>query len=317
MHIERFKAGDELKIINLFLKSFGKPITYDFWKWRYLDNPFTASKMINLMWDGDILAGHYALFPVEMEINSAVTLSALSMTTMTNPDYAGKGIFRNLAEDLYSSIRENEKVNIVWGFPNLNSHYGFIKNLSWKDSGTIPTLRLKENKFSGISPHPYILTTGFKQEHVEKIKLNNSGKIAVNKTLDYLKWRYTHNPVNKYYIIETEDKSDLNFAVIKLFNSFETPGRQEIDILEHGYNPDGNIKGIIGSILKFASDLKVDICAINTWMSLFDKRHMQLEKLNFTFDNPVTILGYRSLSEKSTDFCLSDWSITMGDSDIY
>lgn len=267
------------------------------------------------MWDGDTLAGHYAVFPVEMEINNNVSLTALSMTTMTNPEYAGKGIFKNLANDLYSNI-SNENVDFVWGFPNLNSHYGFNKNLSWKDIGTIPTLRLNEKRFSVTNPEPYTIFNEFTQAHADKIRINNTGEIFVNKTLNYLKWRYSDNPVNKYFIIGIENQSDINFAVIKLFNSFEIPGRQEIDILEHGYNPDSS-KRIISSILNFASDLKADICAINTWIPIQDPRHIQLEKLNFTFDNPITIIGYRQLNAKSFSSCLSDWSLTMGDSDIY
>jgi hypothetical protein len=315
MQIRKYNAGDELKILDLFLKSFGKPLSFDFWKWRYLDNPFTTTRMINLMWDDDTLAGHYALFPIEMEISNDVSMAALSMTTMTNPEYTGKGIFKNLADDLYSNI-SNENVVFVWGFPNLNSHYGFNKNLSWRDIGTIPTLRLKEKKFSSIKPEPYTIFNEFTQAHADKVKIYKTGEISVNKTLNYLKWRYTDNPVNKYFIIGSENKSDINFAVIKIFNSFEMPGRQEIDILEHGYNPDSS-KAIISSIHQFTTDLKADICAINTWMPIQDPRHIQLEKLNFIFDNPITIIGYRQLNDKFLSSSLSEWSLTMGDSDIY
>lgn len=315
MHIERYKAGDEAKIIDLFLKSFGKPINYEFWKWRYLNNPFTSRNMINLMWDNDVLAGHYAVFPVEMVIDKKITLSALSMTTMTNPEYTGKGIFKNLAEDLYYHINKNENVSIVWGFPNLNSHYGFIKNLSWKDIGTIPTLKLNERHFNKISLKSYTLIGDFIQLHADKIKSLQTGVVTVNKTHEYLKWRYNQNPVNNYHIIETGDLRE--FAVIKMFSSFNNPGRQEIDILEHGYNPDGGTQSIIGAILQYAADMKSDICSINTWIPLHDPRHIQLEKLNFTLDTPVTFVGYRPLNDKLIPSSLNDWNITMGDSDIY
>ena len=129
MEIKAYKLGDELKIIELFEQSFGKKMSLEYWKWRFSDNPFTSNIFIDLMWDNDLLVGHYAVSPVEMILEDKKILTALSMTTMTHPQYGGKGIFSKLAENLYKRLTE-EGYTMVWGFPNNNSHYGFNKNLN-------------------------------------------------------------------------------------------------------------------------------------------------------------------------------------------
>ena len=127
MEIRGYQAGDEEKIYELFKMAFKKEIVPDFWKWRFLDNPFHKEPFIDLMWDGDTLAGHYAVSPIGMKVNGESVLTALSMTTMTNPNYGGQGIFPKLADSIYKKLTD-VNVQYVWGFPNMNSHYSFIKN---------------------------------------------------------------------------------------------------------------------------------------------------------------------------------------------
>ena len=96
MEIRNYSSGDEQKILELFSLVFKKEMSLDYWKWRFLDNPERMT-MIKLMWDGDLLAGHYALSPMRLLIGDDVVLSGLSMTTMIHPKYFGKGIFTKLA----------------------------------------------------------------------------------------------------------------------------------------------------------------------------------------------------------------------------
>src|SRR5687767_1720003 len=111
-----YKAGDETAILNLFEVCFKKPLAADYWRWRFEHNP-AGLKMIMLMWDHEKLVGHYALSPVNMIIESENHLTGLSMTTMTHPDYTGKGIFQQLALELYNEQHRHNNLTMVWGFP--------------------------------------------------------------------------------------------------------------------------------------------------------------------------------------------------------
>ena len=66
MEIRPYQPGDEKEIAALFLNAFGKPMPQGFWQWRYQKNPFLSDVLIHMMWDGNTLAGHYAVSPVEM-----------------------------------------------------------------------------------------------------------------------------------------------------------------------------------------------------------------------------------------------------------
>ena len=141
----------------------------------------------------------------------------------------------------------------------------------------------------------------------------------MNKSEDYLKWRYLKNPTNTYQIISSENYPE-HFAVIKVFNSFETPGYQEIDILEHGYDNENEMfQHLIGSIIAYSRHHDIQLKRINTWLNIADKRHLLFERNKFFLDSPITILGQRKINPMVPDLVLDykNWSITMGDSDVY
>jgi GNAT superfamily N-acetyltransferase len=319
MEIRVFEPGDEQAILELFLVSFGKPLSKEFWNWRYRENPFSETTRAHLMWDSNKLVGHYAVCPVNMIIENTEVRTALSMTTMTHPEYTGKGIFKDLAESLYEELYSQHHTQMVWGFPNLNSHYGFIKNLKWNDVATVPTLKLKKGNFTSFKPEGYVIHESFADNHSKHLSANTNAIVKVNKTTGYLNWRYMLNPVHRYYIISPE-KYPEQFAVIKCFQSFENPEMQEVDILELGVenNPDV-LKELIGSILLFTQRENLDLLSINTWLNLSDNRHVILEKNKFTLDSPTTILGNRLLNHQMSSSIqhFKNWGISMGDSDVY
>ncbi len=84
MKILPYKTGDEHAILNLFERSFGKKLSIEYWNWRFANHP-SGIRMIMLMWDGDTLVGHYAVSPAKLVIHQQEILTALSMTTMTDP----------------------------------------------------------------------------------------------------------------------------------------------------------------------------------------------------------------------------------------
>ena len=141
MDVRAYAPGDEAAILRLFDRSFGKPLPEAFWRWRFLDDPHGAP-MIELAWDGDVLAAHYAVSPTSIAVEGERRVASLSMTTMTDPDYRGHGLFGQLATRLYERLAGVGHV-AVFGFPNAQSHRGFIRDLGWQDVHEIPMLRLE------------------------------------------------------------------------------------------------------------------------------------------------------------------------------
>lgn len=318
MKITDYKNGDEKHILQLFEKTFGKPLSENFWKWRFLNNP-VKKVMIKLMWDGELLVGHYAASPVHLICEGESVLTALSMTTMTHPDYAGKGIFSQLAEELYRTEHDNTQLKAVWGYPNNNSHYAFLKNLKWHNLEAVPTLSL------GVH-HIKESTTGitvkqvqtFSEKHVLAAKsVSQAFKVKLDKSQEYLKWRYCDHPENIYHIFEYEEGDLSYFAVTKVFPSFEVNGKFEVDLLEF------NLPNETGIISAFLSEIKhfysiYDLLKFNLWLPLNDSKHITLEKLGFTNTTPITYFGIRVLDATDSPLLESkNWDYSMGYSDIY
>lgn len=314
MEIRKFKAGDEIAILELFKLSFNKEMSIVYWKWRFQDNPFSDEIMIHLMWEGDLLVGHYAVSPVEMIVNGEVTKTALSMTTMTHPEYNGRGIFTQLSSSLYDELKEEHKYAMVWGFPNNNSHYAFIKNLKWKNLATIPMLSLKIANFKKVE-----FNLNFKQHSnfTESLsqKLSSINKVVrINKTEKYLNWRYVSNPSANYKIISINEESGI--IVYKLIPSFSNADKFEIDIMEIQFNQNlMQLQELLSSILELE---KVEIEKFNIWVSIFSDDYLHFKKLGFVSQMPITYLG--SLNLASEDKNLSqyqEWDIDFGYSDVF
>ena len=317
MELLDYKQGDEVHILELFKATYGKSLSKDYWDWRFLKNP-EGKVMIKLMWDGGKLVGNYAVSPVTLTYENTKILSALSMTTMTHPDYTGKGIFKELAEALYQEEQRKSGLKVVWGFPNSNSHYGFIKNLAWKNIEQIPVFsievtKIKESTFSLVE-----VTDKITEKHViTESELNSSYSVKADRSLNYINWRYFAHPANKYHLFSVETNGQMFYAITKLFPSFQEKDKSEVDILELSFPPDNELLlQLINAIKKYYA--KHDLVRLNLWLPLNDVKHIQLEKIGFTNSLPVTYFGCRVFDNNlKTSELSQNWFYSLGDSDIY
>lgn len=316
MKIKNYIAGDEIRILELFKTTFKKELSKEYWYWRFANNP-AGNHKIKLMWESDTLVGHYAVSPVKIRIGSDIYNSALSMTTMTHPDYSGKGIFGLLANDLYKDLEQNDNCMAIWGFPNNNSHYGFVKNLSWSNVGQISHLTLPKGKLLAKLSNNVSNCLSFDQEQVKCLRdIYYNKPVSLEITEEYLNWRYIQNPTEKYYIFSTNNSPKPAFLVVKLYPQ-EDHFNQDVFITEIGFTEDTFIylSELLSHILAY---FRLTNSSINLWMSIFDKRYILLEKLGFIAGGKPTYLGIRAnnlIKEIVTDY--RNWYISYGYSDIY
>ena len=313
---ETYLPRDETAILELFNTSFGKKMNIDFWQWRFKDNP-TGQMMVELAWDDEILVAHYAISPVILSVNGKDHFTALSMTTMTHPNYRGRRLFPILSTRLYERLRLCD-YSIVWGFPNYRSHPTFINRLAWDDIYEIPMFTLNVEYLSElIKISRCIVELSIFDEKFdilwEKVKCDN--EIWVKRDQKYLNWRYILNPTHKYTILAYIDNDELlGYAVYKKYYS-------DIDIVDF-VSVQGAIIGeeLINSIFNMAL-LQGDIKRINMWFNLHHPLHGYLERMCFQNNVPVTYLGSKKLDDSkhySVDFKnYSNWYLQMGDSDVY
>src|SRR5690349_19496844 len=115
------------------------------------------------------------------------------MTTMTHPDYRNQGVFSKLAEHLYGRMAELG-VCLVWGFPNTQSHYGFIQRLGWRDIALVVTMTREADYVPSDAP---VLTSLSAIDHrtSDLLERSKDGRIyPAHHTVQYLQWRYVEHP---------------------------------------------------------------------------------------------------------------------------
>ncbi len=317
MEIKDFKNGDEYKIFELFALTFGRPMKPEYWYWRFQNNP-AGKHLIKLMWDGNKLVGHYAVSPVRMRVKDEVVLSTLSMTTMTHPEYGRRGIFGSLADSLYSDLENTKNIKAIWGFPNNNSHYGFIKKLRWKDLSVLNHLVMDISDFNTQLSDKIKLVENFNKVHSLIMEdITKDYDVCIDRSVEYLNWRYIDNPNVKYSIFEyVENEQILGFLVVKNYFNQESQ-THNLFIMECGI-PFKRIEILSEFIGHLLASYQEDIVSINIWLPLRDSRHIYFEKNGFCIGGKPTYFGVRAKIERSNLINnFENWYYSYGDSDVY
>ncbi|MBN2167804.1 MAG: GNAT family N-acetyltransferase [Actinobacteria bacterium] len=324
MHIREFRPGDEYQIADLFKASFKRKLDLDEWRWRYVENPF-GQGIIRLMYDNETLAGHYAVIPMALLINGKVRKAALSMTTMTHPDYFKRGIFTRLASEVYDYCRDTG-IKAVFGFPNSNSYHGLTNKLLWHGFGNVSgwAANSKSAEKEGDSGLTFSeLHESSVGQLIEMELLAQEAKMTmIHRTPEFFKWRYFQKPGNEYDVFEVRNAlSDLEgIVVLKTFRG--TKGEEEakghiIDLLAP--EKPKIIKYILKNVLAHFAENNIN--TVTCWLPNHEVINGQMEEEGFSRMQWPTFFGVRLLDKKFDDAPLllqkNRWSLTMGESDVF
>lgn len=314
LSVQIYKAGDESAITTLFHTTYRRNMDHAWWQWRFKNSPVGPSA-IQLAWDEDVLAGHYAVVQAMLSVDGREVPSGLDVTTMTHPDYRGRGLFRTLARAAFERSAESG-VAMVWGFPNRNSHRGYIQDLSWRDIWEIPTLRWHiPEPFDVPTPSCALAEVHSFDERFdalwEEVKLSHY--VMVRRDSNYLTWRYLANPTEQYRVLICQDTSGLlGYAVFKRYSS-------ELQVVDLLTKDDAEIgRSLILEVARIAHQESLE--AVSLWLNVANPLHRVLERLGFENGAPITyfaglILRTDVLDERVYDY--RNWHLTMGDSDVY
>ena len=215
----------------------GSPKSKDKIQWQFLSNPNGKPIVKMAIAENNETAGIYAVYGNKFKLGGQEVLGVQSLDTMTDANHRGKGLFIQLASEVYDqSIKE--KVALVYGFPNGNSIYGFKKKLEWAILDPVPflikplrtkyfTSKIKELKFL-----PDIKIPSFKGTKIKGVVVKTQNvlppeynsiwndfseniKVAINRDKDYLTWRYLDKPNENYRMKHAyDDKGNYQGLII-------------------------------------------------------------------------------------------------------
>jgi len=328
MHARLYSRADERETLDLFRASFGKQITREYWRWLE-ENP-AGGIIRTVMEDAGSIAGYYSVMPLRLKAADCEMLSALSVGTMTHPDYRGKGVFTNLARETYAITRQ-KGIEFICGFPNDNSYPGFIKNLGWFDICQMPLLELEMAGSKGIAQARKGLCVSHVREYQKEIGSihaapSTSFSIMNYRSCEHLNWRYRElcmwegQPERKYekYVVRDADGGIVGYMALKLYNGKDEKKAHIVDILTLPGRSDA-FECLAAEAYEYALENNAD--SISCWMLEHTDYYSQLLGMGYKDSQEKRQIFAGCLnSQRSKKEFIADkdkWFITMGDSDVF
>jgi len=315
--VRDFAVADAPAILELFERVFGWGISLGFWKWRYAEG--LGEPVVKLMFDGDVLIGHYAVTALPLLLHGEKRRAAFSMTTMTHPDYRGKGIFTKLAKMTYEAAADRG-FSLVFGFPNKNSEWGIFNRLGWSRSASVNEYRL--NSF------PLPLTTPVEAKEpafdrpYDEFWDNICTKLGccVPRTADFLNWRVERCPTEyrkgSYLLFEDRIAGGelRGFLVFKVYTGEARPKGHVLELLAADHEAAGRL---LTSSLDYAR--RKNVASVSAWLYRDHPNFAAFAQAGFSDSGNTVVWGGRLFGgEDSTagEF-FNHWHISMLDSDIF
>lgn len=297
-------------LISTFQDIYKREFDLNYWKWRYLTNPFEKEPNIAYILTEGKLACFYAVSETLFNNNGKLIKCGLMNSAMTHPEYAGKGLYSSLVQILHQKLFKEKGLELLFGFANHNSHRILRKNAGWRDLFVLNSFYAQSEDILKRSKLP----SSFRFENVSA---NNADLNILNSLfyseLDlrfcrnekFIRWRINDNPTNRYRFLKIfNEKSLWGFLIFKEYQNCT-------DIMEIFCNNNEN-RNIV---LKLGLTYLANQCkGIYIWSNLFSEEHIILESLSFQEKVFNTYFGYIS---NSIDLNKEKLHFRFIDSDVY
>jgi|SRR5690625_374130 len=342
MAVRRYKRGDEDQILPLFERVFNHSIDYNLWKWKYIDNPCTLNPFILVYEEKGRILGHTALWVYRAKIMGISHKIGLRMDAMVDPKARGKGIYKQLSEQLIVEA-EKEGISLLYGFPakgakalllqyteaqhvtNVNrwvyvnkpvsliaSKIKPLKLFSFIDYGFSFMKGLSDRQ--KIKKHPFIhKVTSFTNAPT---CLSLKERIYLQRDIDYLNWRYVKHPTNNYEILQWNEQGETKGYIVYcvLTNKQNLKVGYIVDLIATG----AQRENIEQSLLIKALEQMKGTSLIQAWTLPGQDNNLIFRKAGFFIkDSPMPFVVTNINSEMTDITDPQKWFISMGDVDSF
>jgi GNAT superfamily N-acetyltransferase len=235
------KTTEDLALFSDAFNRHGSQKSIEHLRWQYFDNP-GANLFVDFAIDesNGRVAALYAVWPVHVRFAGRVVLAGLSLNTLTDSQYRGRGLFVKLASRVYERCTK-DGLDFVYGFPNENSVHGFWTHLGWSSLDPVPAMvrplslryylrrtsltrplcraerepsRVPQESEAAIQGNVRVLSDfGAETDELWHEFSRNVG-IAIERDHDFMDWRFRRKPDRDYSIMFHRDGERLNALVV-------------------------------------------------------------------------------------------------------
>jgi GNAT superfamily N-acetyltransferase len=243
--IRPYRSGDEIALVDLFVRVFKRPITSAHWLWklRGYERPF---ENVWLAVDGERIVAQYAGIPVRVQSASGLRWAVLSVDTMVDPDYRRRGLLTQTATHAYKYWQEAGAA-FVYGLPNelagpglypLGFKYAFP--VRWRRRAVRPFAILAARSGMRFPTEPldalWYASTSKRREKkaIQLVEARNpdagfdeifrscaqSAKLTFARDRNWIRWRYFLAPEAGYRVLlAIQEDEALGYVAYRLQNA--------------------------------------------------------------------------------------------------
>lgn len=317
MTIRDCKQSDNESVRQLFKKVFNKEHADSYWEWKYRQPPVPP---IVLVWEENgIIKGHIAVWVLPAYVKGQSAEIGLRIDTMVDPDARGKGVYRQLNQEMMKRAAEAD-IQMLYGFPSPMAQAPLLKYTAASHKTDIA-------RWMMMCP---LLSSAGKKKHdgmVERITafdsrfdklaeaVKDQAEVHVMKSAAFLNWRYQSHPVHSYITLGLFKEGKLKgFIVVK--KEKKTIKKIPVNIGSIVDISAVEQKDTNALLARGIGELK-SCAAVQLWTLPGSKLETSLRKLRFQKkDHPLPFVTHNLTHDASLDEP-ENWLIAQGDVDSF
>lgn len=210
-------VSDLPEILNFVSSNYGAPYNEaPFWKWRYFQNPVASVMVYVARTQTGKIAAMQAVSRYSFRSGRQVREAHMLTGALTAPQYRRMGLFRSLVQKICHDLSMRE-TPLLFTFPNKVSVKGFRMISGWNENETLSLYvrplfsfrgggkklhdqkdkRLLKEKLRGLD---IVRQPDFPKGGDELLKSLDAGLYYIDRSKEYLTWRYCSGTANEYEI---------------------------------------------------------------------------------------------------------------------
>lgn len=281
-------------IRDLFEKVYNRRIDLDYLHWKFMHNPFEETPNIAYIMDSNRLISFYSVSETRLKHGNKEFKCGLLSSAMTDPEYAGQGLFAKMEVYLHDHMFNNKQLSFLYGFANHNAHRIHRKYAGWKDICILNSFYLNSELLNidieELKNFSYCVR-GIHEFDLQSVKeiIDKNVIYGFTRSIEFLDWRLK-DPRNEYKILEISSNLNRDIFGILIFKEYNGC----IDIMDF-FNLEKYIdfSEIISNALKYLA-LKRYSKGFYVWLNLHSEEHVIFERIGFKENTFNTYFGYIS-----------------------
>lgn len=342
MNVRRYQMGDEQEIIKLYQRVFQKQISYDYWKWKYLEPPESLNPFIFVYEEKGEILGHIGLWVHRGIIKGKEKKVALRIDAMVCPSARGKGIYKILNEQMLKEAKALD-ISLLYGFPAPQAKRLLEKYIDAKEvakvnrfvyiNRPIATMAFKIKRLKGLtfldSTYRFIKSLLNKQKKTYKAPIRRINQfddrfflppldkqIYLQRDATYLNWRYVQHPTKDYKILTWVELEQTKGYLVYCTETSKQGIKVGyiLDVIGIGKQAEKIKKQLLQRAIY---DMK-EVAFIQAWALPNHDIQSLLENVGFMKkDEPMSLVIRTLIDEKVDVENSSNWYLSMGDVDSF